>query len=794
MLYDKSMSMTKDKSPKELGWSGDQASRLVNGGVILLLATLLIILPMWLVFTAPASVRQFRYNPFAMLSMLSAAAGMIAFILIVRVKQRSAVLMWFSAFLLSIISWAVGEALLRLSATPAAAVFWAPLATPGSTFTSVSLYMFVLSYVNPRESLKAYILPFFVTVSSLFVYLDSYSSLITSYNAHDLNLRPWGYVPTNGPAYSLIAIWATLSAVAAFILLYRFRKRTTDPVLRRQAKLFLIALALPIVGGALTDGLLSALNVEVVPSLAIILLTVMSLIMCYGIVRYQLFSFSPALIADHILGTMNEAVIGIRPDLYISYANKGAEQLFNMSVEQLTNVPLYTFFAKQLATEAALRSRVEQSLGDSGFTVIDALELRVPNKQSTIVKASITKIDDKSQPDGYLVVMTDITELTNAAAVVERQVEIRTHQLHEEQAKLKASIEGLPLGFIFVDGKNDIVAENKALHSIFKQPKAFSIQWLQRQLTNIDLMERLELVRTTGKPIEAREVAVEERVLHLYIAPVLLAEKNSNTQIGCVILVQDITEEKVMARSKDEFFSIASHELRTPLTAIMGNTNIMMNYFKDKLSSEPTLLDMVTDIHESSTRLIEIVNDFLDASRIEQGKMPFSFEALDIGEIVESVFSEMQIVADQKKLSLSFEEKTKPLPKIWADKNRLKQVVYNLVGNAVKFTEKGGITAYAAVEKDMLKLRITDTGHGISLENQKLLFHKFQQATNSILTRDDTRGTGLGLYISGLIAKSMHGDLILERSEEQKGSTFLVSIPLAGKDGDGLRQRKAEVS
>src|SRR5213075_2929978 len=92
--------------------------------------------------------------------------------------------------------------------------------------------------------------------------------------------------------------------------------------------------------------------------------------------------------------------------------------------------------------------------------------------------------------------------------------------------------------------------------------------------------------------------------------------------IGTAILVEDVTEERVMARSKDEFFSIASHELRTPLTAIRGNTSLIQQYYKAQLK-DGQLNEMVGDIHESSLRLIEIVNDFLDASRLEQGKMQF---------------------------------------------------------------------------------------------------------------------------------------------------------------------------
>lgn len=779
-MYHKSMSSTEHKAGKGPSLTEDWVSRLTYIGIVTIAACLLVALPIWFVITAPASAYQLHYNPFAMLSALSALTALATLVLIVRIKQQSDVLMWFSAFLLGIASWAIGETMVRLSATPAAMLFWAPLTTPGSEFMSVSLYMFALSYVNPRQALRPYLLPCLAAVSSLFIYLDSHTSLVTIYAASGLQLRPWGYVPTNGSAYALIALWTTLPAAAAFLLLYRFRKRTIDPIIRQQTKLFMIGIAVPLVGGALTDGLLSALNVDVLPSLAVILLTIMSLIICYGIVKYRLFSFTPTLIADQILSTMNEAVIGIRPNFHISYVNKGAEQLLGASSDQLADAPLYTFLAGRLAAEAAFRTKLNLALKKGAFAVIDALELNTPNKRPIVVKASITKLDDTKQPYGYLVVMTDITELTNAAAVVEHQVQVRTQQLHAEQAKLKASIEGMPLGFMFVDTNNQILAENRALYSIFVHKEAdLSVQRLQKLMPKIDFMAQLEAVKKDGKPIEIREVTVAEKILHLYIAPVVTTEAGASAVLGCVVLAQDITEEKVMTRSKDEFFSIASHELRTPLTAIRGNTSIIMNYFKDVISKESTLPGMIEDIHESSTRLIEIVNDFLDVSRIEQGKMSFSFEALDIGEIVQSVFSEMQAVANQKKLTLVFEEKTKPLPKVWADKNRLTQIVYNLVGNAIKFTETGGVTAYASAKDDRVELRVMDTGHGISIENQKLLFHKFQQASDSILTRDDTRGTGLGLYISSLIAKSMNGGLVLEQSEAQKGSTFLVIMPMA---------------
>jgi signal transduction histidine kinase len=119
------------------------------------------------------------------------------------------------------------------------------------------------------------------------------------------------------------------------------------------------------------------------------------------------------------------------------------------------------------------------------------------------------------------------------------------------------------------------------------------------------------------------------------------------------------------------------------------------------------------------------------------------------------------------------------LPEVNADKNKVKQIIYNLVGNAVKFTDKGGITVSAKVVGKFLELSVSDSGKGMSPKNQQILFHKFQQASSSILTRDTTRGTGMGLYISKLLTEKMGGKIELAHSEEGKGSTFVFTLPLA---------------
>jgi signal transduction histidine kinase len=250
--------------------------------------------------------------------------------------------------------------------------------------------------------------------------------------------------------------------------------------------------------------------------------------------------------------------------------------------------------------------------------------------------------------------------------------------------------------------------------------------------------------------------------------------------------VEDITEKKIMERSKDEFFSIASHELRTPLTAIKGNTSMIMSYFPELLKDKD-VKEMLSDIHTSSIRLIDIVNDFLDVSRIEQGKIVFKNEAFSIEKIIESVIYEMGPVLKEKKIYLKFDQMTaQTLPQVWSDADRTKQIIYNLIGNAAKFTEEGGVTVSAHSEAGFLKVAVTDTGRGIPLDKQELLFRKFQQAGNSLLTRDTAKGTGLGLYISKMLVERMGGHISLEKSEEGKGTTFGFTLPLAT-----VEQRKA---
>ncbi len=400
--------------------------------------------------------------------------------------------------------------------------------------------------------------------------------------------------------------------------------------------------------------------------------------------------------------------------------------------------------------------------------------------------------------NAFNVMLTKLKEnihaLNKEKAGVEQKVIERTEELNDEKARLEASIDSLNVGFIMTGTDDDIIMLNRVAAQLLaytvtadgvSKIEPMDHTWTtelvdQKMGSEFAFKQNIVKAKSLAHSIEKKELQYGGRIFRIFIAPITVFDDTgkSTEALGTVTLIEDITERKVQERSKDEFFSIASHELRTPLTAIRGNTSLIQTYYKDQLAKDESLRDIVDDIHESSVRLIEIVNDFLDVSRLEQGKMGFAPEAFRVDEVIESVIHELANTGHAKGTEFTFDhDKSAMLPKAYADQNRTKQVVYNLLGNALKFTEKGTITVDIKAEGTALRVLVSDTGTGMSTESQQLLFHKFQQAGDSLLTRDTSRGTGLGLYISKLIVEGMGGTIRLESSAPGRGTVFSFSLP-----------------
>lgn len=225
-------------------------------------------------------------------------------------------------------------------------------------------------------------------------------------------------------------------------------------------------------------------------------------------------------------------------------------------------------------------------------------------------------------------------------------------------------------------------------------------------------------------------------------------------------------------KMKDDFVSMAAHELRSPLTTIRGYAELL----KEAQPLAPKGEDMLKRIDSSAQDLNTLVNDILDVARLQEGRMSFHFAPLNPSDILGDVFRAYEQPATIKGLKLKYLESD--LPKVLVDKTRFKQVIVNLVGNAVKYTPAGGVTISGRVvgEGKLCEVRVSDTGLGISAEAQKLLFSKFYRVRTE--HTEKITGTGLGLWITAEIVRQMKGTISVE-SIEGKGSDFIVRFPIA---------------
>ena len=237
---------------------------------------------------------------------------------------------------------------------------------------------------------------------------------------------------------------------------------------------------------------------------------------------------------------------------------------------------------------------------------------------------------------------------------------------------------------------------------------------------------------------------------------------------------------KGLDRLKDEFVSLASHELRTPMTIIKSYLWMLLEKGGTTLSDKQKMY--IDRAYTSTQRLIDLVNDMLNVSRIESGRLSLAIKPIDIAELVNTVCTEMTPKAQEQKINLTFEKPQSVLPKVQTDSGRIEEVIINLIGNSLKFTPVGGTIKISITHNPVDKtetITVADNGSGISTEDLPKLFQKFGMVGSDYLIKKNSQGTGLGLYISKSIIE-LHGGKIWAESEgEGKGSKFSFTLKTA---------------
>lgn len=230
---------------------------------------------------------------------------------------------------------------------------------------------------------------------------------------------------------------------------------------------------------------------------------------------------------------------------------------------------------------------------------------------------------------------------------------------------------------------------------------------------------------------------------------------------------------KVLDSAKSEFISIASHQLRTPLTAIKGYASLLLEGAYGKVPAQ--IHDVLEKMYTVNSRLVQLVEDLLNISRMEAGRIQYNFAVTQLEPIVAELVDMFMLTAKKKNLSLKMKLPSKSLPKMLIDGNKIKEVISNLIDNALKYTIEGGVVVTVENGGDVARITITDTGIGIDPEDKNKLFDKF------IRTKETSKmvvsGTGLGLYVGKNFVAAHGGKIWAESDGHDKGSRFIVELP-----------------
>jgi len=359
---------------------------------------------------------------------------------------------------------------------------------------------------------------------------------------------------------------------------------------------------------------------------------------------------------------------------------------------------------------------------------------------------------------------------------LDRRVEERTQEVAEALSRNQAILEGIADGVIVFDNDGRATVANPAMTRLLERPveeiKGLDIDTLMNQ--NVDAAEQ-EVVGDFLRDKEASHSSLKfrwgDKTLSVSFAPV---RDNLRQVTGTVAVFRDFTREAEVQRMKSTFVSIASHELRTPLSAILGYTDMLREAVYGPLSDKQH--NVVERIMANTGHLLSLIGDLLDQAQIEAGTLALNVASFTPEDLIGDVINVTSVLAYSKGLELTSHIASDVPSTLFGDRKRLQQILVNLVGNAVKFTDEGAVHVRASrPDTDYWALEVSDTGRGIPPEAQSYIFEPFRRADESP-TREYT-GAGLGLSIVKQLTGMMEGEITL-KSKVGLGSTFTILLPM----------------
>ncbi len=468
----------------------------------------------------------------------------------------------------------------------------------------------------------------------------------------------------------------------------------------------------------------------------------------------------------------------------------------------------FLFLEKEKIKDFKKKILEKRKISNEGFTLI--------KKDKSLVSVNVSALartDENGSFLGYFLTISDITEIKEFQKTLQEKVHEKTEALEnktkelddsrkavlnvledteesrqkaeEEKDKTQAIISNFSDGLLIFDKKNILNFVNPRAEKLFDLKSEEIIGKKINDLKNEPKIEKLiEILTqsldfdiTNNKPdSDFRREIKNNKDLTIEVTTIPIFNEGKKTTILAVL--HDITREKMIEAMKSEFVSIAAHQLRTPLSAIKWTMRMLLDGDLGDLNEEQ--MKLAEKAYLSNDRMVRLVNDLLNVSRIEEGRYLYKPSHISFSEVVDPILDTYKEEIKRRNIDFQINKPDGKLPLVAVDVEKITLVIQNLLDNAMKYTQpKGEIIFSAESNEKEIKISVKDSGVGIPKEQHNRIFSKFFRAGNVV--RMETEGSGLGLFICKNIV-NVHGGKIWFDSEEKKGSVFYFTLPITGTD------------
>lgn len=711
--------------------------------------------------------------PINSLAVLVAFIGNIFLSLFTLLKNpKSTTNRLFFLFTLSISIYLLFNYFITYQTTDSAAFFWVKMVMSIALF--INLFFYLLSSTFPQQKITLAPLFFWFSISSTFLMIPLVQLGLVFQNA-----KSSGEAGSPGIAMPLFLLHTIVFLGMGFIGLVK-KLRKSSGVEKNQVQLFLLGAILMFILILVTNLLFvlvlkTAAFINLLPIYTLIFVGFIS----YAIVRHKFLDIN-LLVTRTVSFALLTGLFGLLYSLLFAVLSS----VFTNSTLQIKTIAVSTVLALIMAFSFQPLRRALEKISDKFFyknkydtnkllyelALIMASTLRLEELALQVIKQILTQMRINS--GGFILV--DNGDLYR----IFKEGFNKEFNIDKNQLKTLYKYET----FIFdeiSEGETKEVMRQLNLRIVIPlktQSEEIGIFILGDKLSgDIYTSEDIRVLQTLAPEIA---IAVQNAKAFEEIKKfnITLQQEVDKSTKGLQVANQKLKELDLL---KDDFVSVASHELRTPMTAIRSYA--WMALHKSDIPLSQKLERYLYRTLVSTERLINLVNDMLNVSRIESGKIEINPKPFDIIALVKDVAEEVTAKAEEKKLTISIMEHV--LPQVFADIDKVHQVLLNLVGNSLKFCYPGGnIIIDFFVSEDTIEISIKDNGAGISKEDIAKLFHKFSRLDASYTSVGTSGGTGLGLYISKNLIQLMHGEIKASSEGTNKGTTVTFSLPIATKE------------